>query len=225
MLPVSSTSPADNDPNEIKVVDGETPQRKIIFVGDSGVGKTSSILAIRNGRILPEAVIPKTFLNARKLIIVSPGYDVDAFLCDTVGDDYESGVDDDELQRHYKRPSAYEKTHVVVLMFSVAERRSFERVKDKWVPEIRKYLPKAPIVLVGSKIDLRNDTETLEKLKRVKDKPVSTDEGMDLAAEIGAEDYCEISAVSQDPEGVLDFEKTIGCAAMNVADESKCVIM
>lgn len=43
----------------------------------------------------------------------------------------------------------------------------------QWYPEVRHHCPNVPIVLVGTKIDLRTDTETIEKLKERKLAPVT----------------------------------------------------
>ncbi|KAJ1546866.1 hypothetical protein HK096_004597 [Nowakowskiella sp. JEL0078] len=222
MFPTSA-APVNTSEDDGITVDGETPKRKIVFVGDSGVGKTSSIFAIRNGGILPGQA-PRVFQNADKLIIVSPGYDVLAFLCDTAGDDFD-GNNDATLQVHHIRPEAYKHAHVVAILFSLVDRKSFEHVTSKWLPEVKKYAPKARILLVGTKKDLRVDVSILAKLKLEKDTPVSSDEGMDIAAVIDADDYCEITCNSNDFQGIDEFEKTVGAAAMNAPEESSCSIM
>ena len=45
---------------------------------------------------------------------------------------------------------------VFVLCFSVASRSSFDNVEAKWVPELRLHCPNSPILLVGTKSDLRD---------------------------------------------------------------------
>jgi hypothetical protein len=49
--------------------------------------------------------------------------------------------------------------------------------------------PHTPVVLVDTKLDLRNDPACLEKLREEKLAPVSYVEGLDLKAEIGAASY------------------------------------
>jgi GTPase SAR1 family protein len=41
------------------------------------------------------------------------------------------------------------------LCFSTIGRASFEAIKDKWAPEVRHHVPNVPIILVGTKMDLR----------------------------------------------------------------------
>ena len=43
----------------------------------------------------------------------------------------------------------------------------------QWVPEIMHHCPKTPFLLVGTMIDLRDDAATIEKLSKVKQKPIT----------------------------------------------------
>ena len=43
----------------------------------------------------------------------------------------------------------------------------------QWYPEVRHHCPATPIILVGTKLDLRDDKETLDKLKDKKLVPIS----------------------------------------------------
>ena len=42
---------------------------------------------------------------------------------------------------------------------------SHENVRGKWFPEVKHHCPNTPVILVGTKIDLRDDPETQTKLK------------------------------------------------------------
>jgi len=64
------------------------------------------------------------------------------------------------------RPLCYPGTDVFLVCFSVVRPTSLYNVRDKWLPEIRKYLPKVPIVLVGTQIDLRTNLDVLVDLAR-----------------------------------------------------------
>lgn len=55
-------------------------------------------------------------------------------------------------------------------------RASFENVKSKWLPEIRHHAPGVPFILVGTKLDLRDDEDTLEKLREKKLAPITTEQ-------------------------------------------------
>lgn len=67
----------------------------------------------------------------------------------------------------------------------------------QWVPEITHHQQKTPFLLVGTQIDLRDDPATLEKLAKIKQKPVSLEQGEKLAKELKAVKYVECSALTQ----------------------------
>ena len=54
---------------------------------------------------------------------------------------------------------------VFLLCFSLVSPASFENVKAKWYPEVNHHCPNVPIILVATKLDLREDKETLEKMR------------------------------------------------------------
>ncbi len=43
----------------------------------------------------------------------------------------------------------------------------------QWYPEVRHHCPNTPIILVGTKLDLRDDKDTVEKLKEKKLSPIT----------------------------------------------------
>ena len=45
--------------------------------------------------------------------------------------------------------------------------------------------PNTPIILVGTKLDLRDDKDTIEKLKEKKLNPITYPQGLAMAKEIG----------------------------------------
>ncbi|GAB1290440.1 Ras-related C3 botulinum toxin substrate 1 [Apodemus speciosus] len=66
-----------------------------------------------------------------------------------------------------------------------------------WYPEVRHHCPNTPIILVGTKLDLRDDKDTIEKLKEKKLTPITYPQGLAMAKEIGAVKYLECSALTQ----------------------------
>lgn len=60
--------------------------------------------------------------------------------------------------------------------------------------EVRRFLPEAPIVLGGLKLDLRDDMETIDQLQKTGHRPITYDEGFKLAEQVGAVTYLECSA-------------------------------
>merc|ERR1719479_621282 len=87
------------------------------------------------------------------------------------------------------RPLSYPQTDVFLVCFSVISQASFENVKTKWVPEIQHHAPGVPIVLVGTKSDLRNDDTTLSTLQARGASVVSQTSAEDMARDIGAVKY------------------------------------
>ena len=54
------------------------------------------------------------------------------------------------------RRLAYPQTNIFLLCFNLVDQISFQNVKEKWVPELREFAPKVPIILVGLQSDERN---------------------------------------------------------------------
>ncbi|KAJ3204465.1 Rho GTPase protein rac1 [Entophlyctis luteolus] len=95
------------------------------------------------------------------------------------------------------RPLSYPQTDVFLVCFSLVNPSSFENVKAKWYPEISHHAPNTPMILVGTKLDLREDRETLERLRDRRMAPISFQQGMQMCKEIGAVKYLECSALTQ----------------------------
>ena len=73
---------------------------------------------------------------------------------------------------------------------------SFENVSAKWFPEVMHFCPEVPQLLVGTKMDLRRDENTLKKLRDANQVPISPEQGLELAKKIKAIKYMECSAKS-----------------------------
>lgn len=57
------------------------------------------------------------------------------------------------LQEDYDRlrPLSYPQTDIFLVCFDIANRNSFEKVRDSWIPEIDHHCGNAPRLLVGCK--------------------------------------------------------------------------
>ena len=117
---------------------------KCITVGDGAVGKTCMLMSYSMDTF-PEVYVPTVLMNYTTNCMVD-GRPVSLRLWDTA-----SQEDYDRL-----RPLSYTCTDVFVVCYSVTSPSSLRNVKDKWIKEIRFHCPHAPIVLVGTKADLRN---------------------------------------------------------------------
>lgn len=57
------------------------------------------------------------------------------------------------------RPLSYAGTDVFIACFSLVNRTSFENISSKWFPELAETCPKVPIILVGTKLDLKKELQ------------------------------------------------------------------
>uniref|UniRef100_A0A8P4KG85 Uncharacterized protein n=1 Tax=Dicentrarchus labrax TaxID=13489 RepID=A0A8P4KG85_DICLA len=124
------------------------------------------------------------------------------------------------------RPLSYPQTDVFLVCFSVVSPSSFENVREKWVPEISHHCPRTPFLLVGTQVDLRDDSNTLEKLAKNKQRALTCESGEKLARELKAVKYVECSALTQ--RGLKNvFDEAI-LAALEPPDnkpKKRCVLL
>ena len=103
---------------------------------------------------------------------------------------------------------------------------SLENIPEKWTPEVRHFCPNVPIILVGTKKDLRNDPNTIYELAKMKQEPVKFEDGRIMAEKIKAYAYLECSAKSK--EGVREvFEAATRASLQKPKKSSKkkhCVL-
>lgn len=95
------------------------------------------------------------------------------------------------------RPLSYPNTDVFLVCFSVINPNSFENIRAKWYPEVSHHCPNAPIILIGTKTDLRENEDALERLATKRQVPVSFEQGLQMSKEIEAYKYMECSALTQ----------------------------
>ncbi|KAH9720087.1 Rac-like GTP-binding protein 3 [Citrus sinensis] len=156
---------------------------KCVTVGDGAVGKTCMLICYTSNKF-PTDYIPTVFDNF-SANVVAEGTTVNLGLWDTAGqEDY-----------NRLRPLSYRGADVFVLAFSLVSRASYENVLKKWIPELQHYSPGVPVVLVGTKLDLREDKHYLADHPGLV--PVTTAQGEELRKQIGAAYYIECSSKTQ----------------------------
>lgn len=186
-------------------------RKKFVIVGDGLCGKTCLLMTFSTGKF-PEGYKPRTVENDVFNLNVD-GTTVELEFCDTVGED-----DFDVV-----RPLAYPNTDVIVMCFSVDRPESLESIAKKWTPELRQHCPKAPIILVGNKKDLRHDQRIEEMLSNLNQSPVTSEQGREMCEQIKGHVYLECS--SKALEGVRDvFETAARAALLKNRDRKRCCI-
>ena len=158
---------------------------KCVVVGDGAVGKTCALITYTSNAF-PGLYIPTVFDNYNATVMVD-GRDINLGLVDTAGQEDYEGL----------RPLSYPQTDVFLVCYSVVQPSSFENVKNKWISEIRQHCPEVPIILVGMKIDLRDDRDTVEKLKEQDSSPITYEMGFKLARDLRFKKFMECSALTQ----------------------------
>lgn len=104
----------------------------------------------------------------------------------------------------------------------------FSPFPSQWWPEIGHHAPNVPIILVGTKLDLREDNETINKLRERRMQPVSYPQGNQMAREIGATRYLECSALTQKGlKGVFDeaIRSVLAPAPVKSRKKNSCIIL
>jgi len=164
---------------------GQLETVKCTVIGDGAIGKTSLIVSYTTNDY-PEDYKPTVhdFYTVRLTVADKP---ITFQLFDTAGQE----------QFNVIRRLAYPQTNIFLLCFNLVDQISFQNVKEKWVPELREFAPKIPIILVGLQSDERNVHPMKWSQGSQKSKPIKTEEGELLARKIGAKKYMECSACTQ----------------------------
>ncbi|XP_003390362.1 PREDICTED: ras-related C3 botulinum toxin substrate 1-like [Amphimedon queenslandica] len=188
---------------------------KCVVVGDGSVGKTCMLISYTTNSF-PGEYVPTIFDNYTANVFVD-GRPISLGLWDTAGQD-----DYDRL-----RPLSYPDTDVFLICFSLVNPNSFANVADKWWPEIGHHAPGVPKILVGTKLDLRDNMGELERLRSRNQKPITIAQGEAMRKKISAISYKECSALTQ--AGLKDiFDEAIKVVLFpeqQKKKKSKCLIL
>ncbi|NWH66477.1 RND2 protein, partial [Geococcyx californianus] len=161
-------------------MEGHLARCKIVVVGDTQCGKTALL------HVFAKDCYPEVFLPGSKgcpLGLVGPHFLLTALLLST-GSAYYDNV----------RPLAYPDSDAVLICFDISRPETLDSVLKKWQGETQEFCPNAKIVLVGCKLDMRTDLNTLRELSKQRLIPVTHEQGSALARQIGAVAYAECSS-------------------------------
>jgi len=152
---------------------------KMVFVGDQGVGKSSMLVSYTTNRFPTEGIASRFDTLTAQLLY--QGQPTRLELTDTPGAE---GFD-------RLRPLSYPGAAVVGVGFSLTDRGSLEAVTERWLPEIRHHLPRAPVILIGMKADLRDNAAGGHS------SPIPREQCQAVASQSGVAAYHENSALTQ----------------------------
>lgn len=187
---------------------------KCVVVGDGAVGKTCLLISYTTNQF-PADYVPTVFDNYAVTVMI--------------GDEpYTLGLFDTAGQEDYDRlrPLSYPSTDVFLVCFSVISPPSFENVKEKWFPEVHHHCPGVPCLVVGTQVDLRDDKVIIEKLRRQRLRPITTEQGERLARELRAVKYVECSALTQRGlKNVFDEAIVAALEPPVIKKSKKCTIL
>jgi len=68
---------------------------------------------------------------------------------------------------------------------------------EQWLPELKHNCPRTPVLLVGTKADLRNDIATIEQLRKSNMEVVSNQEAQELQKKSQLVFYSDCSALTR----------------------------
>ncbi|XP_041371093.1 rho-related BTB domain-containing protein 1-like [Gigantopelta aegis] len=191
---------------------GQNEIIKCVLVGDSGVGKTCLVCAWACNAKYDLKSLVKSHA-ATVWATDHYRYDkevLDRSWCEVDGVRVSLRLWDTFGYHDKDRRFAYRGADVIAICFSTVRPNSLQNIKKIWYPEIRRFCPTTPIVLVGTQVDLRflhkdDDYMSMQKgllYKPIGEKDVITPElGRDVAKDIGAP-YYETSVLTH--HGVED---------------------
>ncbi|KAH6970321.1 P-loop containing nucleoside triphosphate hydrolase protein [Fusarium avenaceum] len=187
--------------------------KKCVVVGDPGVGKTCLILSYATNEFPTEYTPTKCNDYVITRMIDNKPFNLNLF--DTAG------------QGGYERlrTVSYPQTDVFLICFGVDMPVSFQNVRRNWLPEIRHHCPSALYLIVGTRMDTRDGPSVRDKMSEQDLAVIQTEDGEKMAAELGAVEYVECSALTRSKlEDV--FNKVIEASLKpSVTKQEKCLLL
>jgi len=137
-------------------------QMKICLVGDESVGKTSIVLRFAKDTFQhnQKATVVVSFMSRSVNI---DGEMIEYLIWDTAGEEKFRSM----MKKHYRDSAA------AIVVYDIVSYNSFQYMKS-WVKEVTKWEPKAKLVVLGNKCDLKEQRQ------------VPYDDGKSYADEVNA---------------------------------------
>jgi len=154
----------------------------IVVVGDEKCGKTNLISRFISNTT-PASYKPTSFdkfLTSREV----GGEPCSLTVWDTSGSQNFDTV----------RPLSYGEADVFIICFKVGDPISLYNAKSRWAEEVAKH-SSAPLLLCGCMADLRGDEGTVAHLARLGRSPVTPEQALAVASQVGARNYVETAAL------------------------------
>lgn len=170
---------------------------KCVLVGDCAVGKTALLVRFTS-ETFPDSYRPTVYENTGVDVFMD-GIQISLGLWDTAGNDTFRQI----------RPMSYQQADVVLLCYSVANPTSLASLRQKWIAEVREYLPRVPVLVVATQTDNR-------EIGPYRANCTSSSEGKRVAQEIRAKGYLECSALSN--RGV---QQVFECAVRTAVNQAR----
>lgn len=188
---------------------------KIVLLGSGNVGKSTCLLTFAG---MPPGDVVPTIIDVFDMHKTIDGVNVVLNFWEVSSNEDSNAI----------RPQAYQDASVVLLFYSVASTQSLEIIRSVLYYELQTHIPHVPVVLVASKIDLREDTQTIDKMTDLSGRgPLTTEDGHNQAQFLHTQQYVEVCGVRN--EGVTEmFEAAVRAAlAARPQKEPKksCVVM
>ncbi|PIA15350.1 mitochondrial Rho GTPase [Coemansia reversa NRRL 1564] len=117
---------------------------RVVLVGDGGVGKSTLVTALIKETFIVnvQAVVPEVTIPPE----VTPE-NVTTHIIDTSS----KSEDHDSLETELR------KANVVCIVYAVDNRDSFQQIHEHWLPFLRRQGINLPVILVGNKVDMRDE--------------------------------------------------------------------
>ncbi len=92
---------------------------------------------------------------------------------------------------------SYPHTNVFMLCYSTVDPETVKNLERKWIPEIRQHAPEAPIILIGTKIDMREHRSVVLRMNEKRMAPLTREDGLQLVRDLKLDGFMECSALTK----------------------------